>query len=171
MTRKLSQLLAFTLLGLIAQSCCEPRHKDSRPEVQFNTYSDTAIYDQMPNTSPAQRDSGYYPVYSFDIKNAGTEADTFIIVMTKDDIGFRKPIFVMANEIKRFTSPDSLRDTSFYTSQQLYNTFFRRSADSISIQDIEPTIKIIYGEVYEGPEACNTAPSELFVDPRTFERK
>lgn len=170
-------LVTITFLGCIAlQSCCEPRVKDSDPQIIYESYTDSVIKDQWPGSAATQRDSGYYPVYRFLIKNRGSEGDTFKITMiaTNDSgvtYGFQEPIYVAGGETKLFSTPDNLRDTSDVPAQWYYYTFFRREKDidKLPIYVMRPSITISYGEVYNGPEGCNTGPREVSINATRFE--
>src|SRR3954468_12455499 len=92
---------AFFLLS----SCCDPKIKNSFPNVIDSSFTDTAIRDAIDVELPIDPlDSGYYPVYKLDIKNTGSEADTFTLSYTRQRNGYSIPLtvsqFVQSGETK-----------------------------------------------------------------------
>jgi hypothetical protein len=161
--------LALVFFSFAIQSCCEPEYKDSFPKVLFDTYQDSAVFDRMP---PAEGvtvfDSGYYPIYEFQVKNTGVDADTFTMTIEKDGFGFEMKKFVLGGETVTFRTPGPVPDTAYYPAQYLYFSFFRKDTNDLPIQELEPTLYFTYGAVYKGDEGCNTAASRSDIDTRLF---
>jgi hypothetical protein len=163
-------LLAFFSVAL--QSCCEPEYRDSFPKVLFDTYRDTMIYDQMPPVGDtiARTDSGYYPIYEFAVKNTGTDADTFTMIIGNFGYG-PHPIskFVRGGETVIFrTAERPISDTAEFKAQELFYSFFSKDTNSLHIQELQPFLMFRYGEVNHGDEGCNTPASESEIDTRLF---
>jgi hypothetical protein len=161
---------AIVLLAVSIQSCCEPEYKDSYPRVLYDTYRDTLVYDMMP-LIPGETtvyDSGYYPIYEFSVKNEGADADTFVMRLLKDGIGFSMEKYVLAGETVTFRTPGPLADTAIPNDQYLYYSFFNKDSSQLHIQDLQPFLSFRYGEVFKGDEGCNTPASELEIDTRLF---
>jgi hypothetical protein len=162
-----SKSLIAATMTFSLYSCCEPEVRDSAPQIFYSSYQDTFIYDLWPEAVDA-RDSGWYPIYTFDIKNRGTEADTFTIRMTVDGWGFRDKIYIDAGQTITYSTPGPIPDTAAVRAQDKYYAFFRRDTSFLPIYEVRPTIRINYGEVFKGDEGCNTPSSELQVDPTLF---
>jgi len=178
MSHKLISLFALVLLGAVVSSCCEPKSKDSFPFVIDSSYADTAIYDQYLfglNEGGLPPDSGFRPVYSLDIKNTGSEADTFTLRYSRIGNGFLIPIevkkFVPPGQTVTFTTRNDFSDTSDISSSLYYGSFFVLTRDSITITRMRPSVTITYGGIDNGPEECNTAPSTIDVDVLSLRRK
>lgn len=168
-----STLLPLTLVFMLV-ACCDPKPISSLPQVIDTTYSDTAIKDDMnqTNTSP---DSGYYPIYSLDIKNVGTEADTFELRYTRTRNGFVIPVvvkqYVPVGETRTFRTEGPIPDHGVdYTADIVYYSFFVSTPDSISVHMLKPDIVVRYGATNEGTEGCNADPKELFVNYNDLKR-
>ncbi len=154
------------LTGVLIESCCEPRTKNSSPQVLENTYFDTAIKDRYPPPAPGviSTDSGYYPIYKLAIKNNGTEADTFYLRFIRNGFGFTVSQYVLPGQIGQFVTPGPIPDTVFPNAQIIYYSFFVSTPDSVAISKERPTVTLLYGSVYNGPEGCNTDPTQMAID-------
>lgn len=170
--------IGFALFVLSA--CCEPVAKNSFPQVIDTSYNDTAVKDaiDLPVQGfppPDPLDSGYYPVYSLDIKNTGTEADTFYLSYSHPRNGYVIPLyaqeFVQPGETKTFktfgpspsNSPDSIKAK--------YYCFYVKTLDSISLFVLQPQISIHYGQSPNGAEQCGSAGKDITVDPLKLKHK
>lgn len=164
--RIFGSLFLLFLTGVLIESCCEPRTKNSSPQVLENTYFDTAIHDRYPNPSQGvlSTDSGYYPIYKLSIRNTGTEADTFSLRFTRQGIGFTTSQYVQPGQIAQFVTPGPIPDTASLSAQFIYFSFFVSTRDSVAISKERPDLTLFYGSIYNGPEACNTAPTQVGID-------
>lgn len=157
------------LLGAGVQSCCEPEFKDSAPVVLFDSYRDSVVKDLLPEGQAAHvTDSAFYPIYEFQVRNSGTEADSFTVVIGKNGFDFSMKKLVLGGETVTFRTPGPLSDTAAIPAQWYYFSMFRRDTADLPIQELDPDISIIYGEVYKGDEGCNTPASRTDVDARLF---
>ena len=179
------QLRYFFIAGLILacelSSCCEPARKNSQPSVIDSLFQATHGYDvdiftTQFSQNPAIPDSGYYPIYTFGIKNTGTDDDDFTLQLRYNNAGliagFDITKHVLAGTTVLFKTPvmppDSITIDARYFYPNLtvadtnppmaeaYYGLFKQSPDSIRIQLLRPTITILYGAINNGPEACNT---------------
>ncbi len=162
-----SALLPLALTFMLV-ACCDPKPISSLPQVIDTTYSDTAIKDDMNQTNSSQ-DSGFYPIYSLDIKNVGTESDTFELQYTRSRNGFVIPVivkqFVPAGETRTFRTEGPIPDHGVdYTADIVYFSFFVSTADSVPVQILKPDIVVRYGATNEGTEGCNAEAKEMFVN-------
>lgn len=165
-------LPAILLLAVSIQSCCEPEYRNSFPRVLYDTYRDTMVYDLMPPTGDTiiRSDSGYYPIYEFAVKNEGTDADSFTMIIGNFGYG-PGPItkYVAGGETVIFrTAEGPISDTGANRAQNLFYTFFSKDTNSLHIQELRPYLAFRYGEVNNGDEGCNTPASEVEIDPRLF---
>jgi hypothetical protein len=163
----------FTILGLTLTltSCCEPGIKDSFPVVDYTSYQDTVIKDVLPffMDSILPRDSGYYPRFSFNIINAGGEADRFNIRIVRNGGGFEVDTTIQGHDTIRFVSPPLLVDYSVDPARYVYyETFFERDSSLAHLSRMRPSITIQYGKIDLGPEGCNTEANTLVVSPENF---
>jgi hypothetical protein len=162
-------LVALAFFPVALQSCCEPEYKNSFPKVLFETYSDSMVYDRMPQGSDVTVfDSAYYPIYEFKVRNDGTDADTFTMTIAKDGFGFDVKQYVLGGETVTFRTPGPVPDTAALPAQYLYFSFFRKDTNDLKIQQLEPELYFTYGEVYKGDEGCNTPASRSNIDTRLF---
>jgi hypothetical protein len=172
-------LIAAGLVLLVFSACCEPKDKNSFPKVILNSYSDTSVKDadQFAEIDSAANplDSAYYPVYSIDIQNTGSEADSFYLSYTRVRDGYQESLnvqqFVNAGETKTFTTIGPLPSNSPDTSRIKVFSFFVRSVDSIPIQVMRPQISIHYGQTPNGPGECGTSGKDITVDPLKLQHK
>ena len=165
--------MCFVLsLGIFFTACCDPKLRDSMPLVIDSTFSDTAIKDVFdrfsPNANPL--DSGYYPIYSINIKNTGTEADTFQLSYERvGRSGYFLPVvvrqFVQPGEVKTFTTPGPIPDHgNLPTSDFTYISFFVHPSDSTKIHKENPTVTIHYGTTQNDVESCGSKGQDMNVD-------
>ncbi len=153
-------------------SCCDPTPRQSFPDVIYVSYADTTIKDAGP-TIQNKFDSLYYPIYSFDIQNSGTESDTFVVTLHRE-IGyynsFYYPLdmtikqFVGAGETKNFKTFGPIPRNAPDTTRLRLLSFFVSTPDSIPISVMRPVITISYGSSVEGPESCGSPAKTLTVD-------
>jgi hypothetical protein len=171
--------LPFGLTLLLLSSCCEPAQKNSFPQVIASSYSDTAIKDAdqvkiqgLPAPDPL--DSAYYPIYSVDIKNTGTEADTFKITYSRVNGLFGIPLtaqaYVMPDSIRTIKTFGPIPSNSLDSAKYQYLDFFVKTADSIHVTLLKPQITIHYGQTPNGAEQCGTSGKDISVDPATFHK-
>ncbi len=166
--RTYSSALLPLALAFMLVACCDPKPISSLPQVIDTTYSDTAIKDDMNQTNSSQ-DSGYYPIYSLDIKNIGTESDTFELQYTRSRNGFVIPVivkqFVPAGETRTFRTEGPIPDHGVdYTADIVYFSFFVSTADSVAVHILKPDIIVRYGATNEGTEGCNAEAKEMFIN-------
>lgn len=166
-----SALLPLTLAWMLA-ACCDPKPISSLPQVIDSTYRDTAIKDDM-NQLNTMQDSGYYPIYSVDIKNIGTESDTFELRYSRSRGGFIIPVvvkeFVPAGEVRTFRTEGPIPDHGVENTADIaYYSFFVLTPDSVSVHVLKPTIRVLYGSSDEGTEGCSAEEQELLVDYSTL---
>ena len=170
--RTYSSALLPLALAFMLVACCDPKPISSLPQVIDTTYSDTAIKDDMNQTNSSQ-DSGYYPIYSLDIKNVGTESDTFELRYTRSRNGFIIPVvvkqFVPAGETRTFRTEGPIPDHGVVNTADIaYYSFFVLTPDSVSVHLLKPEIRVLYGSTDEGTEGCNAEEKELLVDYNTL---
>ncbi|MDP4230609.1 MAG: hypothetical protein Q8916_09430 [Bacteroidota bacterium] len=174
-----SFLLPLGIGLFILSSCCVPKEKNSFPMVIDTSYTDTAVKDaidiQNVDVPLDPFDSGYYPVYSLDIKNTGSEGDTFYLTYSRVRNGYLVPLtaqqYVGAGETKTFRtygpSPSNPPDTV----KVKYYSFYVKTLDSISLFVLQPQITIHYGQSPNGPEECGSAGKDITVDPLKLKHK
>lgn len=168
--------LTAAFAASILSSCCEPVQKNSFPQVIDTSYNDTAVKDAIDIQTPIDPlDSGYYPVYSLDIKNTGTEADTFTLSYTRIRNGYEFPLsakeFVLPGETKTFKTygpspsnpPDSVKIK--------YYSFYVKTIDSISLSVLQPMISVHYGGTPNGAEQCGSPGKDITVNPLKLKHK
>ena len=173
--RNTPTVLLLVLTALLA-SCCEPGHRNSLPASVDSAFQETYAYDlDVYNTQvTGVTDSGYHPIYTFGVKNTGTEDDDFrlnIVMPNGAEIDIIK--HVKAGAVQLFQTPTSPLDSSaryiipFYTAPadtslplaRDYYGFFSPTPDLTEIHLARPTVTVAYGEINSGPEACNTPAS------------
>ena len=172
-------LLPISLASVLLASCCDPVQKNSSPMVIDTSYNDTAVKEaiEIPNIdSPYDPlDSGYYPVYYLDIKNTGTEADTFYLSYSRVRNGYIQPLkvqqYVQPGETKTFKTYGPSPSNSLDSVKVKYYAFFVKTLDSISLFTLQPQIKIHYGQTPNGAEDCGSAGKDIFVDPLKLKHK
>jgi hypothetical protein len=174
-------LLPISFALFILSACCDPAQRKSFPTVIQTSYTDTAVKDAIDLSiqgfpPPDPLDSGYYPIYSLDIQNTGTEDDNFTLSYTRIKNGFIDSLnvqqFVKAGETKTFktygpipsNSPDSAKALHYYT-------FYVKTLDSIALSVMLPTMNIHYGESPNGPEQCGSPGKDISVDPTKLKHK
>jgi hypothetical protein len=168
-------LLPSILLGVLLSSCCDPTPRQSFPQVIGSSYSDTAIKDAGVNLNGGPADSIFYPIYSVDIKNTGTEADTFTISFDRkletNNFALTAKQFVLAGETKTFKTYGPVPKNSPDTSKYRFFTFFVSTADSIPVSVIRPAISVTYGATDTDPEACGAPAKTLTVSIDSLKKK
>lgn len=183
--RKLS--LFLLLLGItpafFVSSCCEPSTKDSRPMIIDSLFSRTTGFDLDLQRTPAGGipDSGYYPIYTFAIRNDGAQDDIFTLrfrsqYTISDQTGSGRPLgfdisqTVPAGATVFFRTPtpvpDSItsRERITYTPTQdtlplmsrAYLGFFATTPDSTKLRYENAAVSVLYGAIDNGAEGCNT---------------
>lgn len=168
--------LTIGFTAFLLSSCCEPAQRNSLPQVIDTSYNDTAVKDAVDIQEPIDPlDSGYYPVYSLDIKNTGTEADTFTISYSRVRNGYEIPLtasrYILPGETKTFRTygpspsnpPDSIKVK--------YYSFYVKTLDSISLTVLQPKITVHYGETPNGAEQCGSPGKDITVDPLKLKHK
>jgi hypothetical protein len=176
-------IAVLTTLGL--SSCCEPKQKDSKPLVIDSLFQETSGYslDLFQTGTGSRPDSGYFPIYTFAIKNTGTDDDDYTVRIRVNELfGFDVRKHVPAGTIGYFRTPtpipDSFTTGATYTRYRpdlvetdslplmsdFYYRFFRKSTDSVSIRVLRPDVRISSGSVDNGPEGCNSPAMETEVD-------
>ena len=146
------------------ESCCQPKQRNSLPQVIDSSYADSLVRDILPPPFANPPDSGYYPIYTLAVKNVGSEADTFTVQYSRNGFGFGISQYVTPGQTVTFRSPGPLSDTAILNPQTVYNGFFVTAPDSIPISVMRPTVTVQYGAMYNGPEGCNSDPEQLPVD-------
>src|ERR1041385_3231257 len=86
-TMRTLPLIVF-LLSFWLAACCEPAHKDAQPLVidslfQESSGRDLDVYTAQNITHAQRADSAYFPIYTFGIKNSGTQDDVFTLHFRK----------------------------------------------------------------------------------------
>ena len=160
------------LLLILLGSCCEPLQKNSQPQVIDSLFTQTYGYDldlfRSDNTTPPQIDSGYYPIYTFAIKNTGTESDTYTLSLRLGGAGFDITKQVAAGQIGYFRTPTAVPDSftagAVYSFPALapadsnppipnaYRGLFALGPDSTRIRNLQPSITLTYGAIEKGTE-------------------
>jgi hypothetical protein len=172
-------LLPIGFALFVFSACCQPAPKNSFPQVIANSYNDTAIKDadefQSVDSSFNPLDSAYYPVYSLDITNTGSEADTFYLSYSRVRNGIEIPLFtqqyVNAGETKTFTTLGPIPSNSLDSLRGKFYSFFVKTRDSISLSVLQPTINIHYAQSPNGPEQCGSPGKDLPVNPLKLQHK
>ncbi len=167
-------LLVAVVTTLI--SCCDPVPRNSFPTVVYSSYSDTAIKDVIPELPPLGLDSLYYPIYKFDIKNTGTEADTFTVIFDREASYFdltSYPVlfdqqYVLPGETKTFKTYGPVPSNALDTAKYRYLAYYTSTPDSIPISIMRPTVTIYYGATPNGPEDCGSPAKQLEVNIDKF---
>jgi hypothetical protein len=159
--------LFIFLAGIYLASCCNTKDKNSIPQVIGESYKDTAVKDVYDRSS-LTNDSGFYPIYTLDIKNTGTEADTFLLSYERQRNNFIIPVqvqqYVLPGETKTFRTIGPVPDTGRYTSWDYYYCFMVMTPDSVSVHKLKPVIKIFYGRTDYDPEGCGEPAKTMYVN-------
>lgn len=160
----------------ILSACCEPGQKNSFPFVIDTSYTDTAVKDAIDIQIPIDPlDSGYYPIYSLDIKNTGAEADTFLLSYTRTRNGYAIPLYVkqyvQPGETKTFKTYGPIPSNSDDSAKVNFYSFYVHTIDSISLFVLQPEISIHYGRTPNGPEQCGSPGKDIAVDPLKLKHK
>ena len=170
----------FPLLFLVSASaaivwsgCCDPNPKNSLPLVLDSTYTDTAIKD-IDFRFLNKTDSGFYPIYSIDIMNTGIESDTF--TLTYKRIRYNQwllPVvvkqFVPAGEVRTFRTEGPIPEHGApNTSDEVYVSFFAKTADSMAINVMNPEVTLTYGSTETGDESCGSPGQTITLDTRNW---
>ncbi len=165
---------------LLISSCCDPAQKNSFPQVMTSSYNDTAIKDAdqvivIGLPAPDPLDSAYYPIYSLDIQNTGSEADTFTVSYNRSSGLFGIPLiaqaYVQPGETKTFSTYGPIPSNSLDSAKYRYLDFFVKTKDSISLFVLQPKISIHYGQTPNGAEQCGVAGKDITVDPLKLKHK
>jgi hypothetical protein len=173
-------LLPLGLGIFILSACCVPAQKNSFPMVIDTSYNDSAVYDadQVQVTGlppPNPLDSAFYPIYSLDIKNTGSEADTFKLYYFRVNGAYGFPLqaqaYVQPGETKTFRTYGPIPSNSLDTAKYRYLDFFVKTIDSISLFKLLPQVTIHYGETPNGPEQCGTSGKDISVDVTSLKHK
>ena len=172
-------LIPVTLGILILSACCVPAQKNSFPTVIDTSYNDTAVKDAIDIVSVDSLfnplDSGYYPVYSLDIKNTGSDADTFYLSYSRIRNGYLVPLtvqqYIQGGETKTFKTYGPSPSNSPDTVKARYYSFYVKTIDSTSLFVLQPTISIHYGQSPNGPEQCGSPGTDLPVDISKLKHK
>ena len=102
-------LIPITIGMLVLSACCIPKEKNSYPQVIATSYSDTAVKDADQflgiDSTVDPLDSAFYPVYSLNIQNTGSEADTFYLSYSRIRNGLLEPLSVQQYVCLLYTSP------------------------------------------------------------------
>ena len=189
-------LLLIVSLSALLAACCEPAHKDSQPVMIDSLFSQTASPDidiyrmfiyQTKDSIP-----GYFPIYTFGIKNAGSQDDDFTLRIRYNgaDVpaGFDITKRVPAGQTVLFRTPTPQGDSSAHytyalsgiviaandstpTMDYAYYGFTQSSKDSVKLRFLRPTLQVIYGAIDNGPEACNTPASTQDINIDQFPDK
>lgn len=163
------KLFLFVLLTstYALSSCCDPKPRNSYPTVIDSSYSFEAIKDAtLPIPPDNHIDSAYYPIYSMDITNTGTEADTFTVVIDRQMGGYtlfdRK--YVQPGETKTFRTYGPIPSNALDTAKYRYYTFFTSTPDSLDLKVLRPSVRVYYGRSLDGPETCGVAETSRAID-------
>lgn len=162
--KQLVLLLLSTVLFL--GSCCDPKPRNSYPSVIDSSYSFESVKDAtIPVPPDYVLDSAYYPIYSLDIKNTGSESDTFTVIIDRDQGGnvlFDKQ-YVEAGQTKSFHTYGPIPSNALDTAKYRYYSFFTSTPDSLDLKVLRPSVRIYYGSSLDGPETCGMAATSLTV--------
>jgi hypothetical protein len=185
-------LLFVTCIAALLASCCEPTHKDSQPELDPNNftqdYGHNADIYEMAIEHKSDTIAGIYPIYTFGIKNTGSQDDDFTLRLRRGDLGFDITKHVPAGQTVFFRTPTPQGDSSAQYKYALsgivipvtdtapnmdyaYYGLTRPDSQSVKLRFLRPRLEVIYGEVNNGPEACNTPASTLTVNIDRFPDK
>ena len=172
-------------------ACCEPGHKDSQPAMVADSFQETFGKDLDVYSSQGGRsDSAYFPIYTFGIKNTGTADDVFTLHFRKPlasgfNGGFDITKHVAAGQTVMFRTPSPIYDSSahyFFPNltnpndtnpimDKAYYGIQASTPDSTKLHILQPTLTITYGEINNGPEACNTPASTQTIDINELPRR
>lgn len=170
MKHKLILFLSLPITVLVVWSgCCDPTPRNSLPLVLDSTYSDTAIKDIPDRYILPLPDSAYYPIYSIDVKNIGTESDTFTLTYKRIRKGILLPLvvkqFVPAGETRTFRTEGPIPDYGVpATSDIIYYSYFVSTPDSIPINIMKPEVTLSYGSTADGGESCSSSGQTITLD-------
>ena len=175
----LRTIIFLSLSAALVSSCCQPSHRNSNPVMVDSLFQ--VSYGRDIDLVTA--DSAYYPVYTFGIQNTGTEEDKFTLQLFRTapqgfTAGFAITRTVPAGATVLFRTPTLLPDSitsqetfSYYATgdtlpniDQIYVGLSFRTSDSAAIQQLQPSLSIVYGEINNGPEGCNTPASSSQLD-------
>jgi hypothetical protein len=189
-------LLLIVSLSAFLASCCEPGHKDSQPLIIDSLFSQSHgenidVYRMLVNNT-TDTIHGFYGVYTFGIKNTGSQDDNFTLRFRLLDAGFDITKRVPAGQVVLFRTPTPQGDSSAHydypvlriiapndtmpnmdyayygLSRSDTNSVLLRQLRTQDAQQTRPTVQVIYGEINNGPEACNTAPSTYTINIDRF---
>jgi hypothetical protein len=151
--------LQALILAIVVISCCDPKPRNSYPTVIDSSYSYLTVKDAFTYASGAV-DSLYYPVYSVDIKNTGSEADSFKLTIDPQNIYSVLTVtqFVGAGETKTFKTYGPLPSNIDDSAKHRYYGFVYYDPDSLDLRISRPHVTISYGSSIDGPESCGTQP-------------
>jgi hypothetical protein len=179
------------VLSFWLAACCEPSHKDSQPLIVADSFQETYGKDLDVYTAQGGRsDSAYFPIYTFGIKNTGSQDDNFTLQLRKPLVGgfvggFDITKRVPAGQTVMFRTPSPIYDSSahyffphiqdpndtFPIMDKAYYGIQASTPDSTKLHILQPTLTITYGEINNGPEACNTAASTQTIDLNSLPRR
>ncbi|MBS1903201.1 MAG: hypothetical protein JSS75_05810 [Bacteroidetes bacterium] len=177
--------MKYFLLGLVSAaifaSCCDPKARNSFPLVIDSSYSVQSVKDaKVPVPPDYVLDSGYYPIYSIDIKNTGTEADTFRLVISPPysgqyvvtpDFQLTDKHYVEPGQTATFRTYGPVPPNALDTAKYRYLFFFTSTPDSVSLPIFRPWVQIFYGKSIDGPETCGTPETSLDVNVDNLGKK
>jgi hypothetical protein len=188
------RILSLLLLCFWFVACCEPGHRDSQPFIVIDSFQESYGKDLDVFTAHyynlQRADSAYYPIYSFAIKNTGTQDDDYTLRLRKTLLdgtigGFdiRKHVAAGATVVFRTPTPEGDSSATYYfphlvnpndqrpNIDEAYYGIQSPTPDSTKIHLIRPSLSISYGEINNGPEACNTPASFQTLDINEFPRR
>ncbi len=165
--RKFFLSVSLLLLAFTVFSCCDPQQKHSNADVLYYSYSDTAIKDfPILYDLNTPTDSVYYPIYSLNIHNSGSEGDLFrLLIKSRDgrDSLFAQE-YIEPGQIKTLRTYGPIPKNASDTSKKRYISFFVSTADSVALRLIRPIVTVSFGATANGPEQCGTAAKILQIN-------
>ncbi|HYM19839.1 MAG TPA: hypothetical protein VEW28_02425 [Candidatus Kapabacteria bacterium] len=169
---KIFFFLSAVSLSVALFSCCDPKPRNSYPAVIDSSFSYRAIKDAF-TLSSGSVDSLYYPVYSMNITNTGSDADSFQLVI--DPLNGYLPLtvseFVQPGETKLFKTYGPLASNALDSAKQRYYGFAFSTPDSMNLTVIRPSVTIAYGNSITGPESCGSPGTTLTVNIDSLGKK
>jgi hypothetical protein len=157
--------VSFIVLIITVISCCDPKPRNSYPTVIDSSYSYLAIKDAFP-TGASSIDSFYYPVYTLDIKNTGSQADSFTLIIDPQ-VGYY-PLtvsqFVAPGETKTFKTYGPLPSNVLDSAKYRYYGFRFYDPDSLNLRIFRPRVTVSYGGTIDGPESCGSPAIEKVIN-------